>query len=145
MATPDVPGIPRRFKVTEIQRQVPRTEPPSMPPSEPPPHKSPYPGHVRGGAPEPAVVVQGHGWKLTAPVAILVGVLTSIGGLFAGRQTAPSVDQSQAILELKLETRADIADIKRSLDAFQKQLQDRDNAMSNRLNVIERKIERIAP
>src|SRR5678816_490074 len=102
------PGIPERFKVTEIQRHVPRTEPPS----EPAPPKK----HER--EPELKVEKTAHGWRFTAPVAILVAILSSLGGLFAGRQTAPAVDQTQAILELRVETRADIADIKRTLEAM---------------------------
>jgi multidrug efflux pump subunit AcrB len=113
--------VPNRF--VEVQR-VPRTEPPETEPA----------------VPDPVVVVQGHGWRVTAPLVLLASIVTSIGGLFAGRQTAPVVDQTQAILEMRTETRADIAEIKRTMGAIQDQLRERDNAMSNRVNVIEARL-----
>ncbi len=129
----NIPGVPERFKVVEIQR-TPRTEPPD---------KSPFPGHVAGGKPskppESAVIEKtAHGWKFTAPVALLVAVL----GVFAGRSSVPAStsDPTQALVEMRAEMRGELRDIKREQEALRRDLRDRDNTLSNRLNAVEARL-----
>ena len=80
-------------------------------------------------------MVQGHGWRTTIPIALIV----AIGSVFAGRQTAPSPDATE-LATMKAEIRADIADLRRDQQGTAKYQNDRIDGVSNRLVVIEAKL-----
>ncbi len=129
MADPITPGVPRRFApVTEIQRPaaVPRTEPPSKPPKS---------RNEKAAAEQDGIVVQGHGWRTTVPIALIVAV----GSVFAGRTTVPSPDATE-LATMKAEIRADIAELKRDQQGTAKYQSDRIDGISNRLLIIEAKL-----
>ncbi len=118
---PKIPGVPNRFAAAREIQRVPRTDPPVLDLDPPTPAST-----------APDIVVQGHGWKVTAPIAILVGAAS----VFFGRSTAPSPD-AQQITAIQIETRADIAEVKRDVAAIRESLAQRDDATRNRLTIIE--------
>jgi hypothetical protein len=75
-------------------------------------------------------------------VTIPVALILAAASFFGGRQTAPAAPaaDTQQLTAIQAETRADIADVKRDVTAIRESLTQRDNAVQNRLTVIEARL-----